>query len=109
MAKSDFCQLWLSCVGTAEAARIAQVLLQKHLIACAKQMPITSDFHWQGKIEHSNETLLLMDSRLDLFEQVEEEVAKLHSYETFVLQAVPTTKISKEAEKWLAKETNGQR
>ena len=42
------------------------------------------------------------------FEQVEEEVAKLHSYDTFVLQSVLVTKISKKAKEWLTKATYGE-
>jgi uncharacterized protein involved in tolerance to divalent cations len=45
-----------------------------------------------------------MDSRLDLFDQIESEVAKLHSYDTFVLTSVPVTKISKKALAWMEKE-----
>ncbi len=104
MAK--FCQLWLTCEDKKEASKIAKVLLKKRLIACAKQMPVTSEFHWQGKIDQANETLLLMESREDLFDKVEAEVAKLHSYNTFVLEAVPVSKVSKDAQKWLEGELN---
>ena len=45
-----------------------------------------------------------MESREDLFDEVEREVAKLHSYDTFVLEAVPISKISQKAEDWLKKE-----
>ncbi len=37
-------------------------------------------------------------------DQKEAEVAKIHSYETFVLTATPITKISKKAENWLGGE-----
>ena len=101
MTKHDFCYLYLTCENTTEATEIAEALLNKRLVVCAKQMPVSSDFHWQGTIEHGNEILLLMQSRLDLFEQVEAEVAKTHSYDTFVLEAVPISKISSDAEKWM--------
>ncbi len=60
-----------------------------------------SDFLWKGSVDHNEEILLVMDSREDLFDQIEAEIAKLHSYETFVLQAVPVAKVSKSATKWL--------
>lgn len=103
---ANFCQLWLTCENKVEASKIAQALLNKHLIACAKQLPVSSDFHWQGKIEHSDEILLVMESHEDLFEDVEAEVTKLHSYDTFVLEAVPIINISRDAQKWLEKEIN---
>lgn len=101
---SNFCQLWLTCANREEADKIANTLLVKHLAACAKQVAIASDFRWQGKIEHSNEVLLVMDSKLELFDEVEKEVAKLHSYDTFVLQAVPIGKVSANARRWLETE-----
>ncbi len=99
MAK--FCQLWLTTANTVEAGEIVKVLLEKKLIACARQFPVGSDFRWQGKIEHTNEVLLVMESRSALFDKVEAEVKKLHSYETFVLEAVPVSHVSKAASKWL--------
>jgi len=99
-----YIQLILSCTDKTEADKIAQVLLEKRSIACAKQLPVSSNFVWKGQVDHSEEILLVMDSREDLFDEIEAEVKKLHSYETFVLQAVPIIKVSKDAEVWL-KET----
>ena len=104
MAKHDFCQLWLTVGSKEEADRIANTLLVKHLVACVRQIPLSSSYRWKGKIEHSDEILLQMESRGDLFEEVEAEVNKLHAYDTFVLEATPVTKISKSAAKWLKSE-----
>lgn len=104
---ADFCQLWLTCANKPEADKIAKALLDKHLIACAKQMPVTSAYWWQGKIDSAKEILLLMDSRTDLFDKVESVITKLHSYDTPNLQAVAVTHINKKAQKWLKAETNG--
>ena len=102
--KNDFCQLWLTCKDKEEASKIANTLLVKHLAACVHKIPISSEFRWKGKINSSKEVLLQMDSREDLFSEVEREVGKLHSYDTFVLEAVPISKISQKAEDWLKKE-----
>lgn len=45
-----------------------------------------------------------MDSKIDHFEAIEKEIKALHSYDTFVLQAVPVARLSKSAEKWLVAE-----
>lgn len=102
----NFCQLWLTCADKTEAEKITKALLEKHLVACAKQVPVSSDFLWQGKVDHNDEILLIMDSREDLFDQIEAEIARLHSYEIFVLQAIPISKISKQAEVWLKDSLN---
>lgn len=99
-----FCQLFLTCENTDEATKIADSLLGQRLIACAKQVAAKSSFWWQSKIDKADEVMLVMESRSDLFDKVEAEVKKLHSYETFVLYATPIESISKEAEQWLNKE-----
>lgn len=99
--KTELCQFWLTCKDEKEADKIANTLLVKHLIGCAKQIPVKADYWWKGKIEHSDEVLLIMESEPDNFEKIETEVAKLHSYDTFVLEGVAINKISSKAERWL--------
>ncbi len=99
-----FCQLWLTVGSKNEADKIAKVLLDKQLVACARQISVASDFRWRGKVDHTSEILMMMESRADLFDEVEAEVAKLHSYDTFVLEATPVTAISKSAAAWLKRE-----
>lgn len=104
MTKNDFCQLWLTCANEKEATKITKPLLAKRLVACIHKIPVSSSFRWQGKIDSSKEVLLVMDSHEDLFDEVEREVAKLHSYDTFVLESVNISKISKKAQNWLKSE-----
>lgn len=98
---NNFCQLFLTCKDRAEAEKIAHFLLEKKLIACAKYVPIECSYWWEGEIAEGKEVLVVMESRLDLFEVIEAEIKKLHSYETFVLTANKIEKISQEAKKWL--------
>ena len=98
---ADFCQLQLTCASTEEAQEIAGHLLEAKLIACAKFVPIESKFWWEGKIDSGKEVLVLMDTVASNFKTIEAEVAGLHSYETFVLLAVPITELSKDATVWL--------
>jgi periplasmic divalent cation tolerance protein len=106
---NKFCQVWLTVGSKHEADKIAKVLLDKHLVACVRQIPVSSDFRWQGKKEHSEEVLLQMESATELFDKVEKEVAKLHRFDTFVLEATPVERISKKAEEWLQSELNDRR
>lgn len=101
---TSFSQLWLACKDRKQADQIANTLLAGHLITCAKQIPITSQFKWKGSIKKSEETLLIMDSREDLFESIEKEVKKLHSYDTFVLESISVTKVSSKAKRWMVNE-----
>lgn len=99
--KREYCYLYLTCEDAAEATKIARALLEKRLIVCAKQRPVAATYWWKEEITNSKEELLVMESATDLFDEVEKEVAKLHSYETFVLEAVSIAAVSTEATKWM--------
>jgi periplasmic divalent cation tolerance protein len=97
----EFVELVLTCGSWQEAQRIVDSLLEKKLIACAEFMPIKSKFAWKGHHEEANEVKLIMQSIADNFAKVEAEVTKLHSYETFVLHALPIAQLSEAAHGWL--------
>jgi periplasmic divalent cation tolerance protein len=104
MAAANFVEMMLTCGSWQEAQAIADALLEKRLIACAEFIEIKSKYHWQNRLENGNEIKLIMQTIAEKFDTIEAEVAKLHSYETFVLQALPVSHISKAAETWLTKE-----
>jgi len=99
--KNKFVELILTCADRSEASKIANNLLKQKLIACVKFMPIESRYWWRGKLEKSEEVMLIMESISDNFEKIEAEITKLHSYDTTVLLQVPIEKVSAKAEAWL--------
>lgn len=85
-----------------EAEKIAQHLLDQRLIACANIIgPVSSLFHWSGKIERAEEYLMLLKSRKDLFEQLAETVKALHSYEVPEILVLPVVGGSEAYLGWL--------
>lgn len=107
MATTDFVELLLTCGSWQEAQAIADSLLRKKLVACVEFMEISSKSWWQGQLEDSKEVKLIMCSADHLFDKIEAEVKALHSYETFVLQALPVSYVSKEAQAWMREEIKG--
>jgi periplasmic divalent cation tolerance protein len=101
---SELCQFWLTCASAEEANKIGRMLLNKKLVVCTKQIQLKAEYWWKGKIEVADEVLLIMESREEFFGQIEAEVAKLHSYDTFVLEAVPINEISTKARAWVEDE-----
>lgn len=97
----QYVELLLTCEDQAEADKIATALLESHLIACAKTLPIDARYWWQGEITTGHEVMLVMESAVDLFDEAEAKVAELHSYDTFVLQALPFHRVSDKATTWL--------
>jgi periplasmic divalent cation tolerance protein len=86
-----------------EAENIVQKLLEAKLIACANiNGPVSSHFHWSGRVEQAEEYLMLLKSSKDLFEELSEKVKSLHSYEVPEILALPIVASSKTYLNWLA-------
>ncbi len=65
-----------------EAARIGRTLVEERLAACATVLPgVESIYHWQGQVESSAETLLLLKTGPHQVPALEERLHALHSYE----------------------------
>ena len=99
----DYIIVLVTTESKQEAEKIVQHLLDARLIACANIVgPVTSFFHWSGKVENAEEFLALMKSRRDLFEKLEKAVKALHSYEVPEILALPVVEGSKAYLGWLA-------
>lgn len=93
--------IYLTCVDDEEAHKISVALLEARLIACAKKSVINSSYWWEGKINHNNETLIMMETNEEKYDDIEKVVASLHSYDEFVLTAVPVLKFNSGVQEWL--------
>lgn len=98
----DYVIVLVTTSNEQEAEKIIRRLLDEKLIACANIIsPVSSHFHWSGKIEKAEECLVLMKSREDLFEKLAETVKSLHSYEVPEILALPIINGSKTYIDWL--------
>lgn len=88
-----------------EANRIIEILLEKRLVSCCQLSNITSSYHWKGNIEHTEEFLLQMKSKKSLYEEIEQEILKLHSYETPQLVSYDIVNAYKGYLDWIEEET----
>ena len=65
-----------------EASRLGRALVEERLAACATLIPaVESIYHWQGKIESSTESLLLLKTGPDQLSVLEARLHALHSYQ----------------------------
>ncbi|MCB1651590.1 MAG: divalent-cation tolerance protein CutA [Alphaproteobacteria bacterium] len=65
-----------------QAGKIARILLEKRLIACANIFPPhQSLYEWQGEIKNEKETAALFKTTSENFEALRETILKHHSYE----------------------------
>ncbi len=100
---TEYLQIITTTEEKAEAERIARVLIEGRLAACAQIIgPITSTYSWKGQIETSEEWQCLIKTRADLFGEVERSIKSLHSYETAEIIAIPIITGSREYLDWMA-------
>jgi periplasmic divalent cation tolerance protein len=72
-----------TCASPGEASRLARTLVEERLAACATLIPsVQSIYHWQGEIELSTETLLLLKTAPEKLVALETRLHQLHSYQT---------------------------
>ena len=65
------------------ADRIGRTLVEERLAACATIIPaVQSIYHWQGKVEASTETMLLLKTGPAQLPALEDRLHELHSYQT---------------------------
>lgn len=88
-----------------EANRIIKLLLEKRLVSCCQLSNITSSYHWKGKIEHTEELLLQMKSKKELYEEIEKTIIENHSYETPQIIAYDIVNGYKGYLDWIEEET----
>lgn len=77
--------------STEEATRLGRTLVEERLAACASLLPsVHSIYRWQGEIEMSDETLLLLKTTIEQLPALESRLHELHSYQTpeFLVLAV---------------------
>jgi len=105
---SGYLQVFVTVEKREEAERIAGRLLEERLAACVQIIgPVRSTYWWRGNIESSEEWLCLLKTREDLYDDLEETVRNIHSYEVPEILALPIVKGNPDYLKWLTEETRG--
>lgn len=94
--------------GLEAAEKVARELLGKKLAACVNILPsVQSIFTWQGKTQDDREVLLLVKTRLSLFQdQLVPAVQSVHPYEVPEIIALPILAGSQNYLDWIAAETS---
>ena len=92
--------LYVPCRDNKEAEKISIELLKKKLIACSNVIPIKSRYSWKGKIEKSNETLVIAKTSKKNAKKAESIVRKMHSYKIPAVILVDS-KSNKDFDKWV--------
>lgn len=99
-------EVWVNCPDQQTAETLADVVVGQRLAASANiYPPVSSRYHWQGKIQTANEVPLLLKTRQSYFEKLTERVTALHPYETPSIVGIEITSVTAAYRTWLINET----
>jgi periplasmic divalent cation tolerance protein len=87
---AEFVLVYSVFPNRAVAEKIARVLLDAKLAACVNIFPpMTSLYEWEGKLETSRETAVLIKTRRHLAEKLVETARPLHPYTVPCFLVIP--------------------
>ena len=93
----------VTCGSEEEASRIARALVAERLAACVNilESPVRSVYRWKGNVETAMEYLLLIKTRRARLKALGQAIARLHSYDTPEMIALPIAEGSRKYLAWL--------
>lgn len=102
MSTGDYIVIISTMSSETEGQKIAEELVNRGLAACVNVIPgVTSYYKWQGKTEVSDELVMLIKTRASNYEQVQQTIKELHSYEVPEILALPITNGDESYLKWI--------
>ncbi|MCY4644904.1 MAG: divalent-cation tolerance protein CutA [Bacteriovoracales bacterium] len=90
---NDLLLVYLTHPGESKARKLARILLEKKLIACANIFPQgTSLYTWEGKICEEREWVSILKTDRARFPKLQELIKSLHPYDCPCILALPIAK-----------------
>ncbi|MBF0178340.1 MAG: divalent-cation tolerance protein CutA [Magnetococcales bacterium] len=101
--------VWCTVPDVPQARVLATTLVKEGLAACVHLFPVgESIYTWEGKVEKSAESLLMIKSRQQLYLRLQERLRELHPYHVPEILAVPVSAGLPEYLSWLTLATGGE-
>ncbi|PIV70759.1 divalent-cation tolerance protein CutA [Candidatus Roizmanbacteria bacterium CG17_big_fil_post_rev_8_21_14_2_50_39_7] len=102
---TDILLVYIPCKSEEQARTIGRHLLSKKLCACINIYPeMGSLYFWPPKsetMEEAHEAVLIAKTSKALYQELEDEVTKIHTYKCPCIMAIPTENINKPYYDWL--------
>ena len=102
---SKYCVITTACNKKEIADKIIDSLLEKRLVSCCQSWNIDSAYWWEGKIVKEPEIFIQMKTKKSLFDEVKEEILRLHDYDICEIASYDLVQGSDGFLNWLGYET----
>ncbi|MDX9842319.1 MAG: divalent-cation tolerance protein CutA [Aquabacterium sp.] len=90
----------------AESAReLAQMLVERGLVACAQIDVVDSIYRWDGAIQHDQEHRLMLKTTSERYPALEATICEHHPYELPAVYAVPVSQALPPYAEWVTAQT----
>lgn len=98
----DFCIIYVTTPTFDMAKVISKELLNLKLVACCSIIPnISSMFIWENEIKYSNEYLIVIKTKTNLFDKISEIIKNNHEYEVPEIICTKIEKGNKDYLNWI--------
>ena len=105
---TEFIVVFVTAGSSTEGERLARAVVQERLAACVNRIKhVQSVYRWQGQIEETEEELLVIKTRKELFSALEKKVRELHSYSVPEIIALPLVEGNEAYLRWLEEQVSG--
>jgi periplasmic divalent cation tolerance protein len=94
----------VTCATSAQARKIARVLVERRLAACASvlEAPVRSVYRWKGRVESATESLLILKTSRKRFAAMGRAVRRLHTYDVPEIIALPIAAGARDYLAWIS-------
>ena len=90
---NEHCIIYITAGSKEEANKLSRGLVEEKLAFCVNTVPgIQSTYQWEGKIHVDDEILLIVKTRQDRYEALEQWVKQNHSYDVPEIISLPIQK-----------------
>ena len=100
--------VFVTCESREQAEKIAEAVVTEKLAACVNILPgVRSCYVWERKLTWSDEVLCLVKTTRGRFDQLQDRVKSLHSYEVPEIAAVTIEDVFRRYADWIDEGVGG--
>lgn len=106
---SDTVLLYITAPDMGCARDLGRSAVESGLAACANILPgMASIYRWQGALEEAEEVVLILKTRAEQAQALQDRIIALHPYDTPCVLVLPIAAGNPDFLAWIAEQTGGQ-